>query len=92
MTEPTTYYSYYAGNWSLINQGMPCCKPGTLDEAKICAASYKLTPAPDYWDGEAGEFKPIKPADPHQAAEAAAYTLTHTPNQPRTTSAQNPLF
>ena len=30
--------------------------------------------------------------DPHQAAEAAAFTLAHTDNQPRTTSAQNPLF
>jgi len=33
-----------------------------------------------------------KSADPHQAAEAAAFTLTHTPNQPRSTSAQNHLF
>jgi hypothetical protein len=30
--------------------------------------------------------------DPHQAAEAAAFTLAHTSNQPRTTSAQTPLF
>ncbi len=30
--------------------------------------------------------------DPHQAAEAAAYTLSHTQNQPRTTSAQTALF
>jgi hypothetical protein len=34
----------------------------------------------------------LSPADPHQAAEAAAFSLTHTPNQPRTTSAQNHLF
>jgi len=92
MTEPTTYYSHHAGQWSLINQGLPCCKPGTLAEAERCAAAYKLIPAQDYWDGEAGEFKPLKPADPHQAAEAAAFSLTHTKNQPRTTSAQNPLF
>jgi hypothetical protein len=30
--------------------------------------------------------------DPHQAAEAAAFTLAHTDNQPRTTSAQPTLF
>jgi len=30
--------------------------------------------------------------DPVQAAEAAAFTLQHTPNQPPTTSAQTPLF
>ena len=34
----------------------------------------------------------LPPADPHQAAEAAAFSLTHTPNQPRSTSAQNHLF
>jgi hypothetical protein len=32
------------------------------------------------------------PRDPHQATEAAAFTLSHTPNQPRTTTAQNALF
>jgi hypothetical protein len=109
MIEPTTYYSTSLGNWSLINQGLPCCKPGTLAEAERCAAFYKLTPAPLYWDGDIGrvalfasrETDPAAlnycrqnctPADPHQAAEAAAFGLTHTPNQPRSTSAQNPLF
>ena len=92
MTEPTTYYSTSAGFWRLIHQGMPACKDGTLREAETCAAAYKLTPAPDYWDGEAGEFKPLKPADTLQAAEADAFTLAHTLNQPRTTTAQNPLF
>jgi len=92
MTEPTTYYSHGRGEWSLIHQGMPCCKNGTLVEAERCAAFYKLKPAPDYWDGEAGEFKPLYPTDPHQAAEAAAFSLTHTQNQPRSTTSQNPLF
>lgn len=92
MINPTTYYSTSSGHWRLINQGMPCCKDGTLEEAERCAAYFKLKPAPDYWDGDAGEFKPLKPADPQQAAEAAAFTLTHTANQPRSTSAQNPLF
>lgn len=32
------------------------------------------------------------PHDPHQATEAAAFTLQHTQNQPRTTSAQTALF
>jgi hypothetical protein len=32
------------------------------------------------------------PLDPYQATEAAAFTLTHTNNQPRTTSAQPTLF
>ena len=32
------------------------------------------------------------PHDQHQATEAAAFTLSHTPNQPRTTSAQPALF
>ena len=32
------------------------------------------------------------PRDPHQATEAAAFTLNHTPNQPRTTTAQTALF
>jgi hypothetical protein len=36
-----------------------------------------------------GEFMPL---DPQQAAEAAAFTLTHTTNQPKTTGAQPPLF
>lgn len=109
MTEPTTYYSTSAGQWRLIHQGMPACKDGTLDEAQRCAAAYKLTPAPDYWDGDDGTFKSLsgrekeraalayivanlKTADPLQADEADAFTLTHTLNQPRTTSAQNPLF
>ena len=39
---------------------------------------------------------PIKvqelPADSLQTAEAAAFSLMPTENQPRTTSAQNPLF
>jgi len=30
--------------------------------------------------------------DPHQAAEAEAFTLAHTNNQPRTTGAQTNLF
>lgn len=34
----------------------------------------------------------FKPADHLQADEAAAFTLTHTPNQPKTTGAQPPLF
>ena len=92
MTEPTTYYSTGQGEWSLIHQGMPVCKNGTLAEAKRCATAFKLKPSLDYWDGDAGAFKPLYPGDPLQAAEAAAYTLTHTKNQPRSTSAQNPLF
>lgn len=32
------------------------------------------------------------PRDPHQAAEAAAFSLSHTPNQPKTTTAQTALF
>lgn len=92
MIEPTTYYSTSHGQWRLINQGMPACKDGTLAEAEQCAAAYKLTPDLTFWDGEAGEFKPLKPADTLQAAEADAFTLTHTLNQPRSTTAQNPLF
>lgn len=30
--------------------------------------------------------------DPHQAAEADAFTLSHTLDQPKTTTAQTPLF
>ena len=30
--------------------------------------------------------------DPHQAAEAAAFTLAHTNDQPKTTTAQTALF
>ena len=30
--------------------------------------------------------------DPHQAAEAAAFTLAHTLDQPKTTTAQTALF
>ena len=92
MTEPTTYYSTSRNLWRLIHQGMPACKDGTLQEAERCAAAYKLTPAPDYWDGDAGEFKPLKPADSLQAAEAAAFSLMPTQNQPRSTTAQTPLF
>ena len=32
------------------------------------------------------------PRDQHQATEAAAFTLSHTQNQPRTTTAQTALF
>jgi hypothetical protein len=32
------------------------------------------------------------PRDPHQAAEAAAFTLSHTLDQPKTTTAQAALF
>jgi hypothetical protein len=32
------------------------------------------------------------PLDPYQATEAAAFTLSHTQNQPRTTTAQTALF
>ncbi len=109
MTEPTTYYSTSRNLWRLIHQGMPACKDGTLDEAQRCAAAYKLTPAPDYWDGDAGTFKSLagrekeraalayivanlKTADPLQAAEAAAFSLMPTQNQPRSTTAQTPLF
>ena len=92
MTEPTTYYSTSRNLWRLIHQGMPTCKDGTLDEARLCAAAYKLTPADEYWDGEAGEFKPLKPTDSLQADEAAAFSLMPTQNQPRSTTAQNPLF
>lgn len=92
MNEPTTYYSHSHNMWRLIHQAMPACKDGTLEEAQRCAAAYRLTPAPDYWDGDAGEFKPLTPANPRQAAEAAAFTLTHTQNQPRSTTAQTPLF
>jgi hypothetical protein len=30
--------------------------------------------------------------DPHQAAEADAFTLSHTLDQPKTTTTQTPLF
>jgi len=92
MTEPTTYYSTSHGMWRLIHRAEQRCRDGSFEAAQHCAAALKLTPAPDYWDGDAGEFKPFTPADPHQAAEAAAFTLTHTSNQPRSTTAQTPLF
>ena len=109
MIEPTTYYSTSRGLWRLIDQGLPCCKDGTLAEAERCAAFYKLTPAPLYWDGDTGNFKLFGSLETDQAAldycqqhatlesrlqaeEAAAFSLTHTPNQPRSTGAQNPLF
>jgi hypothetical protein len=105
LTEPTTYYSTSRNLWRLIHQGMPACKDGTLEEAERCAAAYKLTPAPDYWDGDSGTFKSISGREKERAAvaflaatlslqadEAAAFSLMPTDNQPRTTSAQTPLF
>lgn len=88
----STYYSTSAGQWRLIHQGLPVCKDGSLEDAQRAAATFRLSPAPDYWNGDIGEFRPLKPADPLQAAEAAAFSLMPTNNQPRTTSAQNPLF
>jgi len=91
MKTPACYYSTSHGQWRLILQGQPLCKDGTLQEASRCAAGFKLTPAADFWNGNKGEFQSFL-LDTEQAAEAAAFTLTHTLNQPRSTSAQNPLF
>ncbi len=92
MIEPTTYYSHSHNMWRLIHRAEQRCRDGSFEDAQRCAAALKLTPAPDYWNGDAGEFKPLTPANPRQAAEAAAFTLTHTSNQPASTGAQTPLF
>ena len=91
MKTPACYYSTSHGQWRLILQGLPLCKDGTLQEASQCAAGFRLTPDPQFWDGDNGKFETF-PIDNLQAAEAAAFTLAHTLSQPRSTSAQNPLF
>ena len=73
----------------MILDGMPLCAETTKAKAETCARTFKVTLSPNYWDGEAGEFKPL---DPQQADEAAAFSLMPTPSRPKTTGAQNALF
>lgn len=86
---PRAYLSYSRDQWRVILDDMPLCADTTKANAEACARTFRVTLSPNYWDGEAGEFKPL---DPQQADEAAAFTLTHTTNQPKTTGAQPPLF
>ena len=86
---PICYLSTSHGLWRLVLGSEQRCKDGSLEDAQRCAKALKLTPHAMYWDGDSGQFEPF---DTLQAAEADAFTLAHTLNQPRTTSAQNPLF
>ena len=63
--------------------------------ASTCLARYEREGNPadlnhaNHLHAEAALYAPL---DPHQATEAAAVTLSHTPNQPSTTSSQPTLF
>ena len=86
---PRAYLSHSRGQWRVILDEMPLCADTTKANAEACARTLRVTLSPNYWHGEAGEFMPL---DSQQEQEAAAFTLTHTPNQPKTTGAQPPLF
>jgi len=86
---PRAYLSHSRGQWRVILDEMPLCADTTRAQAEACARTFRVTLSPNYWHGEAGEFMPL---DPQQEQEAAAFTLTHTQNQPKTTGAQPPLF
>jgi hypothetical protein len=86
---PRAYLSTSRGQWRVIFDEMPLCADTTKANAEACARTFKISLSANYWDGEAGEFKPL---DPQQADEAAAFSLTHSPNQPKTTGAQPALF
>lgn len=89
MKTPLCYLSTSHGLWRLVLGSEQRCTDGSLEDAQRCAKALKLTPDAMYWNGDDGQFKPF---DTQQAEEAAAFTLTHTLNQPRSTSPQNPLF
>ena len=90
MNTPSCYLSRTPSGWSLIYQESPLCDyKKTRAEAEAVARQFKVQPSPHFWNGSAGQFEPL---DPHQEAEAAAFSLMPTPNQPKTTAAQTPLF
>jgi len=86
---PRAYLSHSRGQWRVILDEMPLCADTTKANAEACARTFRVTLSPHYWHGEAGKFMPL---DPQQEQEAAAFTLAHTTNQPKTTGAQPPLF
>jgi hypothetical protein len=65
--------------------------PATLAKYYRDRAEREGNPA-DLLHAEHLEREAAAMHDPHQATESAAFTLSHTPNQPRTTSAQTALF
>jgi len=90
---PEVYLSGNGDRWTVINQGMPICDyKKTPAEALAVAKMYKLQPHTFYWDSVELVFMPRSDVDHFQAAEAEAFTLAHTPNQPKTTTAQTALF
>jgi hypothetical protein len=59
MDTPKCYLSTSRDVWRVILQEMPLCADTTKERAIDCAKTFRVELAPIYWDGEAGEFKPL---------------------------------
>jgi hypothetical protein len=59
MDTPKCYLSTSRDVWRVILQEMPLCADTTKERAIDCAKTFRVELAPVYWDGEAGEFKPL---------------------------------
>jgi hypothetical protein len=59
MDTPKCYLSTSRGDWRVILQEMPLCADTTKQKAIECAKTFRVELAPVYWDGEAGDFKPL---------------------------------
>jgi len=91
--DPEVFLSGHGDQWTVINQGMPICDyKKTPEEALAVASQFKLQPHTFYWDTTEFVFMPRSGVDHFQADEAQAFTLTHSPSQPKTTTAQAALF
>jgi hypothetical protein len=59
MNTPKCYLSTSRNVWRVILQEMPLCADTTKERAIECAKTFRVDLAPVYWDGEAGDFKPL---------------------------------
>jgi hypothetical protein len=59
MKTPKCYLSTSRNVWRVILQEMPLCADTTKERAIECAKTFRVDLAPVYWDGEAGDFKPL---------------------------------
>ena len=59
MNTPKCYLSTSRDVWRVILQEMPLCADTTKERAIECAKTFRVDLAPVYWDGEAGDFKPL---------------------------------
>jgi hypothetical protein len=59
MNTPKCYLSTSRDVWRVILQEMPLSADTTKANAIKCAETFRVELAPVYWDGEAGDFKPL---------------------------------